>query len=88
MNDDQAGKVTGGTVERSGAHSPRSIMRARFGNLPAATMGWITSKVAPSRPTTSSGEIGCSLCGSGVEVLMSSGLDETSGLGVSVPGLL
>ena len=49
------GKVTGGVVLGSGAAWPSSIQAARFGSSPAATMGSITSNVAPSKAKTSTG---------------------------------
>src|SRR5207244_8622304 len=48
----RAGKVAGGTVERSGPHAPAAIRRARAGSRPAAAHGRTRSRVAPSRPIT------------------------------------
>ena len=55
MNEDQAGKVTGGVVLGSGALCPSFIHDARWGSSPSATIGRITSKVAPSSASTSKG---------------------------------
>src|SRR5512147_1317771 len=50
MNDDQAGNVTGGTVERSTPCAPRARSAASVGMSPASRNGRARSHVAPSRP--------------------------------------
>src|SRR6185369_12608594 len=50
MNDDQAGNVTGGVVERSTPAAPRATSAASAGISPAASHGRAKSHVAPSRP--------------------------------------
>src|SRR3954468_21520827 len=45
-----AWKLHGGSVERSGPWTPRSMSRARFGSLPCSTQGRTRSHVAPSQP--------------------------------------
>src|SRR6185369_2198155 len=51
MNDDHAGKVTGGVVERSTPDAPPPTIRASTGMSPASMKGPARSQVAPSRPT-------------------------------------
>src|SRR5262245_29510796 len=46
----QAGKVIGGSVERSRPWTPCSMSFAMAGSFPCATQGSIRSKVAPSQP--------------------------------------
>src|SRR5262249_20557609 len=53
-SDVHAGKVAGGSVERSGPQAPRVISRSRVGRWPAAAHGATRSSVAPSRPITRS----------------------------------
>src|SRR6185369_11524289 len=51
MNDDHAGKVTGGVVERSTPDAPPPTSRRSTGMSPASMKGPARSQVAPSRPT-------------------------------------
>src|SRR5262245_47979181 len=50
MNDAQAGRVSAGTVERSGPQVPRAMRRARCGRRPSRAHGARRRQVAPSSP--------------------------------------
>src|SRR5204862_4346105 len=51
MNDDHAGNVTGGVVERRTPEAPAATRRRSVGISPASMSGRARSHVAPSRPT-------------------------------------
>ncbi len=53
MNDDHAGSVSAGTVERSVPHVPRRMSAASAGKRPASAHGAKRSQVAPSSPMIS-----------------------------------
>jgi hypothetical protein len=53
MNEDQAGNVSAGTVDRRRPHVPRRMSAPRAGNLPDSAHGAKRFQVAPSSPMMS-----------------------------------